>query len=209
MWAGFASLWRSVNPNSTSYSFMQQPLLSGEVWIGFDHIARVLDALRQKPEEFIAFPAPAGPKGRAYMAVLAGLAVMKGAPDMSGAMALIDYLTEPKTQIATARTVGFFPVVKAELPADLGAGLKMGAAAIAQTQSAKDALPVLPPIGLGPREREFDEVFMNTFQRVVLRGEKPRPVLDREAETLRRLMNETGAQCWQPDPPSAGACQVE
>jgi multiple sugar transport system substrate-binding protein len=188
---------------------MQQPLLSGEVWIGFDHIARVLDALRQKPEEFIAFPAPAGPKGRAYMAVLAGLAVMKGAPDMSGAMALIDYLTEPKTQIATARTVGFFPVVKAELPADLGAGLKMGAAAIAQTQSAKDALPVLPPIGLGPREREFDEVFMNTFQRVVLRGEKPRPVLDREAETLRRLMNETGARCWQPDPPSAGACQVE
>jgi multiple sugar transport system substrate-binding protein len=50
---------------------------------------------------------------------------------------------------------------------------------------------------------------MNTFQRVVLRGEKPRPVLDREAETLQRLMNETGAQCWQPDPPSTGACQVK
>src|SRR5262252_9359384 len=209
MWAQFASLWKSVNPNSTNYNFMQQPLLSGEVWIGFDHIARALDALRQKPEEFIAFPAPAGPKGRGYMAVLAGLAVMKGAPDMSGAMALIDHLTQPKTQIATARTVGFFPVVKTELPADLGAGLKMGAAAIAQTQSAKDALPALPPIGLGRRGREFDEVFMNTFQRVVLRGDKPRPVLDREAETLQRLMNETGALCWQPDPPSTGACQVE
>jgi multiple sugar transport system substrate-binding protein len=209
MWVQFASLWKSVNPNSTSYNFMQQPLLSGEVWIGFDHIARALDALRQKPEEFIAFPAPAGPKGRGYMAVLAGLAVMKGAPDISGAMALIDYLTQPKTQIATARTVGFFPVVKTELPADLGAGLKLGAAAIAQTQSAKDALPALPPIGLGRRGREFDEVFMNTFQRVVLRGDKPRPVLDREAETLQRLMNETGALCWQPDPPSTGACQVE
>src|SRR5215469_7759728 len=209
MWAQFASLWKSVNPNSTNYNFMQQPLLSGEVWIGFDHIARALDALRQRPEEFIAFPAPAGPKGRGYMAVLAGLAVMKGAPDSSGAMALLDYLTQPKTQIATARTVGFFPVVKTELPADLGAGLKMGAAAIAQTQSAKDALPALPPIGLGRRGREFDEVFMNTFQLIVLRGEKPRPVLDRQAETLRRLMNEIGAQCWQPDRPSTGACPVE
>ena len=117
MWTQFASLWKSVNPNSTSYNFMQQPLLSGDVWIGFDHVARVLDALRQKPDEFVAFPAPAGPKGRGYMPVLAGLAVLKGAPDMSGAMALIDYLTQPQTQIVTARSVGFFPVVKAELAA--------------------------------------------------------------------------------------------
>src|ERR1700720_3475596 len=28
MWTQFASLWKSVNPNSTSYNFMQQPLLS-------------------------------------------------------------------------------------------------------------------------------------------------------------------------------------
>src|SRR5215469_5184131 len=70
MWTQFASLWKRVNPDSTSYAFMQQPLLSGEVWIGFDHIARLLDALRQKPDRFVAFPAPAGPKGRGYMAVL-------------------------------------------------------------------------------------------------------------------------------------------
>jgi len=209
MWTQFASLWKSVNPNSTSYNFMQQPLLSGDVWIGFDHIARVLDALRQKPDEFVAFPAPAGPKGRGYMPVLAGLAVVKGAPDMSGAMALIDYLTQPQTQIVTARSVGFFPVVKTELPPDLDPGLKMGAAAIEKMQSAKDALPALPPIGLGQRGGEFDKVFMDTFQLVVLRGQKPRAVLDGEAETLNRLMTETGARCWQPDPPSTGACQAQ
>jgi len=209
MWTQFASLWKSVNPNSTSYNFMQQPLLSGNVWIGFDHIARVLDALRQKPDEFVAFPAPAGPKGRGYMPVLAGLAVVKGAPDMSGAMALIDYLTQPQTQIVTARSVGFFPVVKTELPPDLDPGLKMGAAAIEKMQSAKDALPALPPIGLGQRGGEFDKVFMDTFQLVVLRGQKPRAVLDGEAETLNRLMTETGARCWQPDPPSTGACQAQ
>ncbi|WP_426425149.1 ABC transporter substrate-binding protein [Bradyrhizobium genosp. A] len=209
MWTQFASLWRSVNLNSTSYNFMEQPLLSGEVWIGFDHIARVLDALRQRPNEFVAFPPPAGPKGRGYMPLLVGLAVVKGAPDTAEAMALIDYLTQPKTQITLARTVGFLPVVNTKLPPDLDPGLKMGAGAIAETQSAKDALPALPPIGFGKRDAEFDRVFLETFQLIVLRGQKPRPVLDREAETLKRLMSETGAPCWQPDPPSTGACQVQ
>src|SRR6202023_993601 len=64
MWMQFASLWKSVNPNSTSYNFMQQPLLSGDVWIGFYPIARVLDALRQKPDDIVAFPRPAAPTGR-------------------------------------------------------------------------------------------------------------------------------------------------
>jgi multiple sugar transport system substrate-binding protein len=143
------------------------------------------------------------------MPVLAGLAVLKGAPEMSEAMALIDYLTQSQTQIVTARSVGFFPVVKAELPPDLEPGLKMGAAAIAKMQSAKDALPALPPIGLGQHGAEFDNVFMDTFQQVVLHGRKPRAVLDREAETLNRLMIETNAPCWQPDPPSSGACQAQ
>jgi len=209
MWTYVASLWKSVNPNSTSYNFMQELLLSGDVWIGFDHVARVLDALRQKPDEFVAFPAPSGPKGRGYVPVLAGLAVVKGAPDVSAAMALIDYLTQAHTQIVTARSVGFFPVVKAELPPDLEPGLKLAATAIEKMQSAKDALPALLPIGLGQRGGEFDKVFMETFQFVVLRGQNPRAVLAREAETLNRLMTETGAPCWQPDPPSTGACQVQ
>src|SRR6266446_795886 len=139
----------STRSATTSYNFMQQPLLSGDVWIGFDHVARVLDALRQKPDEFVAFPAPAGPKGRGYMPVLAGLAVLKSAADMSGAMALIDYLTQPQTQIVTARSVGFFPVVKAELPPDFEPGLKLAAVAIEKMESAKDALPALLPVGLG------------------------------------------------------------
>ena len=209
MWMQFASLWRSVNPNSTSYNFMGQALLSGDVWIGFDHVARVLDALRQRPDDFVAFPAPAGPKGRGYMPILVGLAAIRGAPALAETIALIDYLTQPKTQVTLARTVGFFPVVNTKLPPDLDPGLKMGADAIAEMQSAKDALPALPPMGFGQRAAEFDGVFLETFQLIVLRGQKPRPVLDREAETLKRLMTETGAQCWQPDPPSTGACEVQ
>ena len=134
---------------------------------------------------------------------------LTGAPDFDGAMALIDYLSQAQTQITTARSVGFFPVVKAELPADIEPGLRMADTAIEKMQSAKDALPALPPIGLGRRDREFDKAFMDTFQFVVLRGEDPRAVLDHEAEILTRLMTETGAPCWRPDPPSTGPCQVQ
>jgi multiple sugar transport system substrate-binding protein len=208
MWRQFASLWTSVNPNSTRYDFMQQPLLSGEVWIGWDHVARVRDALRQKPGEFVAFPAPAGPKGRGYMPVLAGLAVLKGAPDMNGAMGVIDYLTRPETQIETARSVGFLPVVKAELP-DTEPGLKLAAGAVEKMQLAKDTLPALLPMGLGERAGEFDMVYLDTFKGIVLRGENPNAALDREREALNRLMTDTGAPCWTPDPPSSGACQAQ
>ena len=100
-------------------------------------------------------------------------------------------------------------MTKAELPSDLEPGLKLAVAAIDKLQSEKDALPALLPIGLGQRDGEFDRVFMSAFQFIVLRGQNPRAVLDREAETLQHLMAETGATCWQPDPPSTGVCQVQ
>jgi multiple sugar transport system substrate-binding protein len=208
MWTDFAALWKGVNPNSTNYNFMQEPLLSGDIWIAFDHVARVLDALRQKPDDFVTFPAPAGPEGRSYMPVVAGLAIAKDAPDPQGAATLIEYLTRPTTQLATARAVGFFPVVKADLPADLDPGVKLAAAAIARTEGAKDAKPALLPIGLGTHGGEFDKVMLDTFQLIVLRGMKPHDALDREAPILRKIMTDTGAPCWAPDPPSTGACKV-
>ena len=58
------SLWPNVNPQSISYEFMQEPLLSGEVWVAFDHTARLLDAFNTEPDKFVAFPAPAGAFGR-------------------------------------------------------------------------------------------------------------------------------------------------
>jgi multiple sugar transport system substrate-binding protein len=209
MWAQLSALWKSVNPNSTGYNFMAQPLLSGEVWIGFDHIARVLDALRQKPDEFVAFPAPSGPRGRGYMPVLAGLAVLRTSRDTESAMALIDYLMRPETQIATARGVGFLPVVAMQSAGDLDPALRMGAAVLARMETSPDALPVLPPAGLGQRDGEFDKVFTDTFQLIVLRGQSPSVVLEREAETLRHLLIETGTPCWPSDAPSIDACQAQ
>ncbi|HTW69292.1 MAG TPA: ABC transporter substrate-binding protein [Acetobacteraceae bacterium] len=210
MWTQFAAMWKtSVNPASTNYNFMQQPLLSGDVWIAFDHVARLLDALRQKPDDFVTFPAPAGPKGRGYMPVLAGLAIADHAPDPTGAAALISYLTLPATQITTEQASGFFPVVKAAAPADLDAGLKLATAAIAATQDAKDAIPALLPVGLGTHGGEFDKVMLDTFQLIVLHGVKPHDALAREAPVLQKVLNTAGAPCWAPDPASTGACQVK
>ena len=52
------SLWPTIHPESISYEFMQEPLLADEVWVAFDHTARLLDAYNTDPDNFIAFPAP-------------------------------------------------------------------------------------------------------------------------------------------------------
>lgn len=38
--------------------------MTGEIRVTFDHVARLGNAFNQRPDEFVAFPAPAGPKGR-------------------------------------------------------------------------------------------------------------------------------------------------
>jgi len=209
MWEAYKALWKHVNPNSTNYNFMQEPLLSGDVLIAWDHVARLQDAFRNKPNDFVAFPAPAGPKGRAFMPVLVGVAVPKTAPDNAGALKVIDYLLKPETQIATLRASSFFPVVKVALPTDLDPGLKLEAAAVAAQQSAHDALPTLLPVGLGSHGGEFDKIFVDTFQRVVLRDQPVKQVLDHEAQDMQRVLDAAKAPCWAPDPVSQGTCKVE
>jgi multiple sugar transport system substrate-binding protein len=41
MWADFKDLWQYVNQRSTAYGFMEEPLKTGEVWVAFDHTARL------------------------------------------------------------------------------------------------------------------------------------------------------------------------
>ncbi len=208
-WNAMKELWAVSSPNSTNYNFMQEPLLAGEVWIAWDHIARVKEALAAQPDQFVTFPAPAGPKGRGYMPVVAGLAIPKDAPNRTGAVAVIEHMTKPDTQLATAAEVGFFPVVKADLPPNLAPGIKLLASAVAATQGSKDAVVSLLPVGLGAKGGEFNKVYVDTFQRIVLRNEPVKAVLESQAKVLEGLMKETGAPCWAPDKPSQGACPVQ
>ena len=209
MWTDFKALWATVNPGSTNFDMMQDALLGDEVWVAWDHVARVIEALKTAPDRFVTFPAPAGPKGRAYMAVVAGLSIVKGAPNQAGAEALIDYLTRPATQLAVAREFAFFPVISADLPADLSPGVKLAAQGVDKTQNARDAVVVPLPIGLGAKTGEFSKAYMDSFTRIVLRGEPVRAVLDSEGEKLRAVMQAAGAPCWAPDKPSSGACPVD
>jgi multiple sugar transport system substrate-binding protein len=208
MWAYLRGLWAHVNPNSTRYDFMQEPLMAGEVMIAFDHVARLKDALSAAPNDYVTFPAPSAGKGRGYMPVIAGLAIAKGAPNRAGAKATIEHLLKPSTQVAMAVNLGFFPVVKADLPADLPGGIKLLVEGVAKTQGAPDALVSLLPVGLGAKGGEFNKVYLDTFQRIVLRNEDIKTALAAQAAILKAIIDETKAPCWAPDKASNGPCPV-
>jgi multiple sugar transport system substrate-binding protein len=209
MWNTFKELWAHTNPASTNYAFMQEPLLSEEVWVAFDHTARLAEAFNQRPDDFIAFPAPAGPAGRGFMPVIAGVAVPTTAPDAASSKELVSYMMKPETQIATLKATNFFPVIDVELPDDLPAAVKISGAAIASQSGSADANPGMLPIGLGDLGGKFSQVYTDTFERIVLAGQDVRAVLDDQADALRAIMDEAGAPCWAPDEPSEGACPVD
>lgn len=209
MWTYVKDLWQYANPQSVSYEFMQEPLLSGEVWVTMDHVARLRNAVTERPDDFVLFPAPSGPKGLAYMPVLAGLGIPENAPNREGAEQLIEYLLQPEQQAATAREVAFFPVTDAELPTDLPPGVKMISEAVVAQTTADNAIVSLLPVGLGAKGGEFNKIFLDTFQRIVIRGEDIQTVLNEQAAMLQTIMNDANAKCWSPDPPSDGPCQVQ
>jgi multiple sugar transport system substrate-binding protein len=208
-WETFRTLWSHTNPGSTNFSFLQEQLLSEEVWVAFDHSSRLADAFNQRPDDFVAFPAPAGPTGRGFMPVVAGIAIPKTAPDMAAAKALVAYMLKPETQIATLRATNFFPVIAVALPDDLPPSVKAAGDAIAKMSGAADANPGLLPAGLGEKGGDFNRVYVDSFERIILGGQDIRAVLDDQAKTLAAIMAETGAPCWAPDAASEGACPVE
>lgn len=208
-WQKFLELWDHTNPASTNFSFMQEQLLSDDAWIVFDHTSRLAQAFNERPDDFVAFPAPAGPTGRGFMPVLAGLAIPSTAADMEASKAVLDYMMQPETQIATLRATNFFPVVDVELPDDLPPAVQATGAAIATMSAAEDANPGLLPAGLGDQGGEFDRIFVDTFERIVLARQPIRAVLDDQKTRLNDIMQETGAPCWAPDAASEGPCPVE
>jgi multiple sugar transport system substrate-binding protein len=209
MWQEFKEIWKTSNPQSTNYEFMQEPLLSEEVWIAWDHTARLINAAKEKPDDIMLVPSPSGPKGLGFMPVIAGFGIPKGAPNRAGAEQIIEYLTQPQQQAATLRELAFFPVTSAKVPDDLPAGIRLEADAVAKQSAAKNALPSLLPIGLGAKGGEFNKVYTDTFSLIVLKNESVEQVLDAQAKILQSIMDDTKAGCWPPDPPSDGPCKIK
>jgi multiple sugar transport system substrate-binding protein len=199
MWRWLLDTWQYVNPQSTTYGFMQEPLQSGEVWVAWDHTARLIDALNADPEGFVAFPSPAGPAGRAFMPVIVGLGIPNTAPDPEGAKEVIRHLLDPATQGITLAEVSFFPVATGEVPADVGPGVQAEANAIAGQSGAEDALPALLPVGLGDQGGAYSGVFQDALSQIVVELNDPAEVLAGLAPTLQEIFDSTGAPCWTPD----------
>ncbi len=207
-WRDLIRLWDTVNAESEFYNAMAQPLLDGDIWVAFDHVARVIDALKARPDEFIALPAPAGPKGRGYLSVLAGLGIPRLAPDRAGAARLIEHLLSAPIQAELAHTFGFFPV--RDLPADTQThpGVQLAATAVARMRNAPDAILAVLPNGLGNNSRAFSRIYADAFQAIIMGAQPIEQVLDHEAARLHELLDRAMAPCWAPDPVSMGPCWV-
>ncbi len=201
-------LWPTMNPESINYEFMQEPLLAGEVWVAFDHVARLVEAFSEQPENFVGFPTPAASAGRGFMPVILGLGIPADAPNPEEAAAVIEYLTRPEIQAEVLGELAFFPVVDGVDFSNLPEGVQIEAEAVNKLANSPDAIPALLPVGLGDRGGEINQIFRNAFDRVVFDGEDIATVLNEEGDSLQTLLDETGAPCWAPDPASEGPCVV-
>ena len=198
MWGYLKKLWKYVNPASTTWDAMAEPLLREEVWIAWDHTARIVDAIREKPDQFVVVPVPRGPIGRGFILVAVGLAIPKNAPYQNEAWALIEYLTRPNVQVKVLQNTGFFPTVVEATGAIPTGPLKILAKGVVTQTGAKDAIVAMIP-SLGPRGGEFTKIYRDAFERIVLKGEDINKVIEELGAKLQKLFEETGAPLPLPD----------
>lgn len=209
MWEYFKRLWSYVQPSSLVYSTMSEPLLIDEVWIAWDHTARLMKAFQERPDDFVAFPAPRGPKGRGFLAVISGLALPAAEPDTANAAMLIDYLTQPAIQERALMETGFFPVLNGEASDTLPAYLRNLDAAIKDQMNGKESILTLMPMGLGAQAGKYNSYFMLTFSEIVLEGKDIQGVLDRNAQKLQEIIDKENLECWLPDTSAERPCKIE
>lgn len=197
MWTYMQELWRYVNPAAPTWDAMDTPLLTEEVWIAWDHTARVKEAIVQRPDDFIAIPSPAGPFGRGFITVLAGLAIPKTSPNPQAAARLITYLTTPEVQVKILEGVGFFPVVEEAAGAVPAGALQILAKGVSVQAASPDGIVCFIPGGISD---EYKKIYLDTFFKFVIRGE---PVdstyLRQQATRMRELYLEAGAPYPAPD----------
>ena len=198
MWEYLKELWEYVNPSSTTWDAMAEPLLKEEVLIAWDHTARIKDAITTKPDQFVVVPVPRGPKGRGFILVVAGLAIPKDAPNADAAWKLIDYLTTPEVQVKILENVGFFPSTNEAVGAVPSGPLKVMAEGVNKQVGASDAVLAMIP-SLGPKGGDFTRIYRSAFERIVLNNEDIQTVISELGPQLMALFEEVGAPLPPPD----------
>jgi multiple sugar transport system substrate-binding protein len=207
-WKYMKDLWANMNPASTNYNNLQEPMARGEVLVGWDHVARLVNAPKDKPDDWVMLPAPKGPKGLGYMLVIGGFGVPNGA-DLSKASSVIKALAQPAPQVETLRQNAFFPVVKADLPSDLPPAISLEAKAVQEQQKASGTIVALPPVGVGAKDAEIAQVYKDTFSKICKEGGDIPTVLNAQAKTLQGILDQIKVPCWAPDTTTPGTtCSV-
>ncbi|MBF0627232.1 MAG: carbohydrate ABC transporter substrate-binding protein [Magnetococcales bacterium] len=205
-WEWLRRVWPHVHPASTTFHFMQDHLLSGEVWVTLEHTARLTDAFRRQPDTFVALPVPRGPKGRFSRLTTNGLAIPDNAPHPEAARKVIEFLTQPATQEQLLLEEGFLPVTPIT---DQSAPELMGMVQAAERQN-RDPLTqrVHQPRELGHQETDFNAIFLTTFSRIVLRGKPVAEVIRAQGAELATLYQSANAPCVPPDRAGERPCRV-
>jgi multiple sugar transport system substrate-binding protein len=185
MWEWMRGAWALANPQSTGYAFMQEPLQSGEVWVAWDHQARLIDALKASPDDFVAFPAPPAPQG-------AGVHPgprrpgdpqdrprrgRRQGPDPLPHRPQADRHRRPRARLLP-------PTAQQQLPAELNPGIKAEADAIQAQSTSQDKITSLLPVGLKDKGGAYDDVFRTTFTGIVLRRRDTKQTLAGKAKEL-------------------------
>jgi len=205
MWEKFRELWEVVSPQSTTYAFMQEPLMAGEVMVAFDHTVRLGGAFKgTNGDDFIIFPAPSGPEGRWILPVPVGVAIPTTTPDLAASEAIIDQLTHPDSQNTFFQEVGWVPVTSGSAGGATGVS-----ATILDGVNAQAAVSDNGVFPSGVDGGAFSAVYRDAFRRIVLNNEDIQTVLDEQRETLNQLFVDGNAGCWAPDTtPASGVCQA-
>ena len=208
-WEYLRQLWQYTHPQSLSYAFMQDPLLSQEVLLGWDHVARLKTALDQRPDDLVAFPVPRGPKARSYMPVLVGMGIPKNAPEPRRREGVDPPPREARPTGGASLADGLLPGRRrSALQADLARATRRGRSrrkAAAGEGRRPGAAPDRHRRGGG----NFSKYYRDTFTRIVRNGEDIQKVLNEQGELLDQIFAKTNAPCWAPDPPSGKArCRV-
>jgi multiple sugar transport system substrate-binding protein len=209
MWEWLRAIWATANPQSVTYGFMQEPLLSGEVWVAWDHAVRLVDALQTRPDDIVSFPAPTGPKYLGYLPVLGGLSIPRAVADPQPSIELIRHLTDPARVSTTLRTVAWFPPQDlATVPGGLPPGVGQEAETLQRMVGTPGAVAGSLAVGLGGQSGAYDKVFTDAFRAIVLDNGDVRGTLASQAVALQGVLDTAKAACWVPDPVGQGVCRV-
>jgi multiple sugar transport system substrate-binding protein len=206
MWEDMRKLWEVTNQESLKYDNVSDGLLKEQVWVAFDHAARLFPALNEKPQDYVVLPAPSGPKGRGFFYVLAGLSIPFNTPDKTASLKLIDHLTSPTTQAITFRETGFFPVVSNVKLDALSASqrtVQVGSMAAMGQAFTGRALVSPIPVTLGAQGGKFNDVYRNAFKRIAINNEPAQQVLNELQVELNNVLKEANVPCWGLDAKSS------